>query len=224
MMHPMAAGLPKIYLASESPRRLALLREAGYEVDVIQTGVDDALLRPGETPDESWPTALAYLKAVAGLARAVGIGATFDDALVLGSDTVIFKNGSILGQPTSAAHAFDMISSLEGGSHRVVTGVALLRPSDRGTPWRRVFADEAHVTLGALGPERIRAYVASGAWRGKAGGYNLAERVEDGWPISFTGDPATIMGLPLKRLESVLRRITESRERALAERGPGRPA
>jgi septum formation protein len=203
----MAAGLPKLYLASESPRRLALLRDAGYDVEVLRTGVDDALLRPGETPDESWPTALAYLKAVAGLARARAIGVDLHHAVVLGSDTVIFKNGSILGQPTSAAHAFDMISALDNGSHRVVTGVALLRPSDRATPWRRVFADEAHVTLGSLGPERIRAYVATGAWQGKAGGYNLAERIADGWPIAFDGDPATVMGLPIRRLGPVLRRL-----------------
>ena len=95
-----------------------------------------------------------------------------------------------------------MVRAFAACSHRVVTGVALL--GDGGPPRR--FADSAGVTFGALAPEEIDRYVASGGWRGKAGGYNLYERQAEGWPITVEGDPTTVVGLPMRLLAPALRR------------------
>ena len=82
----------------------------------------------------------------------------------------------------------------------MVTGVALLWVTPEGDRRREILVDLARVTVGAIGPERIRAYIRSGQWRGKAGAYNLGERIEAGWPISYVGDPTTVMGLPMRAL------------------------
>ena len=80
---------------------------------------------------------------------------------------------------------------------------------------RHLFAESARVTFGALGNAEIDRYVSSGAWRGKAGGYNLSERLAAGWPITYRGDATTIMGLPMRALRERLRAIQARRERAL---------
>jgi septum formation protein len=59
------------------------------------------------------------------------------------------------------------------------------------------------VTWGDVDDDAIDEYVASGQWRGKAGGYNLEERLEAGWPIECEGDPTTVMGLPMRRLAAM---------------------
>jgi len=73
-------------------------------------------------------------------------------------------------------------------------------------PRRWLVADRAVVRVGPISDEQIEAYVASGEWRGKAGAYNLSERIEAGWPIECLGDPTTVMGLPMRRLPEWLKR------------------
>lgn len=192
-----------LYLASGSPRRLQLLREGGFEPVVLRTGVDDGGLRSGGVPPEEWAGALAYLKAKAGLEHLLGSGKVGgDEFVVLGADTLIVKDGDVIGQARDRGHAESILRRLEGGSHRVVTGVSLLSGVDR-----RVLTDVAEVRLGGLGEERIREYVDSGSWRGKAGAYNLSERLEAGWPIEYEGDPTTVMGLPMRLLSALLEEL-----------------
>jgi septum formation protein len=176
------------------------LTEAGIEHEASHPGLDDGELTPGRVSPERWAMALAYLKA-ASAARAVR-GDGRGPRVVLGADTVVVKTDAsgrerLIGQPRDLEEAFEIIRLLRDGEHRVVTGVALL---DAGTGRRELFADSALVRVGSLPDERIAEYLASGAWRGKAGGYNLAERISDGWPISFEGDPSTVMGLPIRAL------------------------
>jgi septum formation protein len=94
-----------------------------------------------------------------------------------------------------------MLRSFVEGAHDVISGVALL---DLAGGARLLFFDRAQVTWGRIASDQVEAYVASGAWRGKAGGYNLAERLRAGWPIEVRGDPATVMGLPIRRLAPLL--------------------
>jgi len=117
------------------------------------------------------------------------------------------KDGRLLGQPADAADAEAMLRSLENGAHEVLTGVALLRVEPDGSRTREVLVDRAWVRVGSIGAERIREYVASGEWRGKAGAYNLFERIDAGWPIEYSGDPTTVMGLPMRALVSRLERL-----------------
>lgn len=196
--------IERLCLASGSARRLLLLREAGFEPEVISTGVDDGQLSPGPVPPETWTTALAYLKATAGVR---GLGAGGRGALVLGADTVVVKAERVIGQPRDAADARRIIGLLEDGEHWVVTGVALLEVGAGGRVERRLLADRSRVRVGRIGEAAIEGYVGSGDWRGKAGAYNLSERIEAGWPVSCEGDPSTVMGLPMTRLSPMLREM-----------------
>jgi septum formation protein len=197
----------RLVLASQSPRRRLLMEQRGLVHDAVHPGVDDALLERGRgiSPGQ-WAVALAYLKACAGFDKDRATG----PRLVIGADTVVVKGDQMIGQPRDAQDAERIIRLLQDGEHEVVTGVALVwreaAPEEaRSLPLRRrLFLDRAHVRVGHIGDRRIADYIASGNWRGKAGAYNLSERLEAGWPIDYEGDAGTIMGLPVARLVDVL--------------------
>jgi septum formation protein len=187
---------PPLILASRSPRRRKMLTEAGIAMTVRRAGIDDADLAPGAVTPQQWVIALAYLKArwVAGdAASSAGKRGT-----VLGADTVCVHEGRILGQPSDADEARSMLRSMRETTHDVVTGVCMIALSTRQ---RTMFADRASVRWRHVSNEAIERYITSGEWRGKAGGYNLEDRINAGWPIECTGDPTTVMGLPMHRLE-----------------------
>jgi len=96
-----------------------------------------------------------------------------------------------------------VLSELIGRSHEAITGVCLIDAADRR---QRVFVETAQVRIGQLDPDALEGYIRSGEWRGKAGGYNLAE-VRGRWPIEVEGDPNTVIGLPVERLSRALRRF-----------------
>jgi septum formation protein len=200
---PNRSGTPApgtLWLASGSPRRRRMLAEAGIEATVRPAAVDDGRLEPGGVPPRWWVAALAWFKAAA-VARDLTAEDPAARGLVLAADTVCLLQGRITGQPADAAAAAETIRRVADTEHEVLTGVALLEvPGGR----RRLLVDAARVRCGPLDPEEIRTYVATDAWRGKAGGYNLEERLAAGWPLSCEGDPATVVGLPMRRLEAIL--------------------
>lgn len=184
-----------------------MLEQAGFDVRVRPADFDDAQLKPSRsvTPHE-WVTALAMLKAwrVADLVRNVGDrrAAWFDpwssfgtQGTVLGADTMCVKDGEPMGQPRDAADARRMLLALRNAEHETITGVCLI---SLATGRRFAFCDRAIVRIGAVTDAQIDQYVSSGEWRGKAGAYNLSERIEAGWPVECVGDPTTVMGLPMK--------------------------
>jgi septum formation protein len=194
-----------LVLASQSPRRRELLLEHGLEHEAVHPGIDDATLEPTVgVPAEQWVSALAYLKAMAGASACDG------DSLVLGADTTCVKvsvdGTEVLGTPRDVKDAERILRRLSDGTHRVVTGVAIV---DAATGVREMFTDSATVRVGRLSEEQIEVYLRSGDWKGKAGAYNLRERIAAGWPIEFDGDPGTIMGLPMRLLAPRLRRRLE---------------
>ncbi len=191
---------PGLLLASRSPRRLLLLREAGYEVDTIATFIDDGELTPGRVTVPQWTAALAHLKARAAAHHSVTPRA---NALIIGSDTVVEVDDRIIGQPRDADHAREIIIDLSNREHDVITGVSIIHVA---TGREDLFVDIARVTVGDIPADSIEQYIATGQWRGKAGAYNLSERLAAGWPIQYQGDPATIMGLPMQRLTHYLAR------------------
>lgn len=183
----------RLFLASRSPRRREMLREAGIPHESAHPGIEDSHLNPGAVTPAQWVAALAYLKARAGAAL---VPAPRERTVVLGADTTCVHRGHIVGTPVDAADAERMLRRFERDVHEVLTGVALVGPDgDR----RELFVDRAVVRVGELG-DRIGEYVAGGQWRGKAGAYNLGERLDAGWPIEYEGDPTTIMGLPMSAL------------------------
>jgi septum formation protein len=209
-----------LVLASRSPRRRMLLDESGLKHDAQHPGFEDSVLERGRVSYEQWIGSLAYLKA---WARACEPGAT--GRLVIGADTACLVDGKLVGTPQNAREAEEMIRGFVGREHEVLTGVAIIDLRGGGcvaggaldraeearrtlepvsAPARRIFVDKARVRLGALSEEQIRAYLASGAWEGKAGGYNYREALAAGWPLTCEGDVTTVMGLPMEALRRQL--------------------
>ena len=200
----------RVILASRSPRRTWLLGLAGITHETMLPGFEDGVLVPGKVPGMAVPIALAYLKAWAVAERlgnwGKGGSCGSGGRLVIGADTACAMDGELIGTPTNAAEAQEMIRAFMDQEHEVLTGVALLREGSK----RDMFVDRARVWMGRLSEVELMEYVASGAWQGKAGGYNLLDRLNAGWPLRYEGDPTTIMGLPMKRLVGRLEALAVS--------------
>jgi len=185
----------RFILASRSPRRAALLADAGYDFEQITPPFDDSdqTHRAGLSP-AAWATELARRKAVSCPAdRFPGV--------VLCADTVcVGADGRAIGKPASRREALNIIRGFVNNDHKIVTGVALWGGDGTIT----TFADTAVATFGPLDEAAIEAYLDTGQWRDKAGGYNLFDRQAAGWPITVQGDPATVVGLPMRKLNEVL--------------------
>jgi len=195
-----ATDKPPVALASKSVRRLELLQEAGYDAMAVPSAFDDA-----DTPNVGHPrdlvTALAREKALAVCDR---VTLAAQGRTVIAADTVALSprtnqddgHPELLGQPADRAEARRMLELMLGTTHEIITGVALLDPA---TDRLHVYAESADVLLGHIPEAKLEAYLDTEAWRGKAGAYNLFE-IENDWPVNITGDPTTIVGLPMRTL------------------------
>lgn len=174
-----------IYLASQSPRRLELLRQVGVEPGVLDVAVPELRL-PGESPYD-YVSRVAREKAGAGLLKVLAN----PDALVLGADTEVVLGDRVLGKPADANEAANMLAELVGRTHAVISVVWLL---STGRELRAQSISEVRVT--ALSKESIAAYVATEEWRGKAGGYAIQGRAAM-FIEHLSGSYSGVMGLPL---------------------------
>ena len=187
-----------LILASTSPRRRELLAAAGIDAIILSPKIDDALFECGTLLPDVWVTSLAILKA-----RSLCTGSGSKVGTVLSADTVCVVDGEILGQPTDGEHARKMINSMTNRSHEVLTGWCL--KSIDGT--RSMHGCETTIVfIGEIDQEDLNTYIEGGMWQGKAGGYNLSERLAAGWPLTWQGDPTSVMGLPMDRLTVELTR------------------
>ncbi len=182
----------ELLLASASPRRAAILRDAGIAFRAVAANVDESIL-DGEAPRE-YVLRLSAEKAQAVAAKAEG------EALIMGADTIVVCEKEIFGKPDDAAQARRMLGRLSGRAHEVLTGVTLLRrPGSR----RISFVETTRVTFSLLSPSEVEAYVATGEPLGKAGAYaiqGLAAR----FVTDIEGDYFNVVGLPLQRILQVL--------------------
>lgn len=180
---------PDVILASGSPRRLALLREAGYRPRVVVSGIEERVL-PEETPAD-YVRRMAREKAWA-VRRREGGGVP-----VLGADTVVVCDGAVLEKPVDAAEARAMLRRLSGRGHEVLTGVCILAEEER------VFVESTTVRFRGLGDEEIGRYVAGGEPMDKAGAYAIqggASAMVEACEGSYTN----VVGLPMERVSAVL--------------------
>lgn len=186
-----------LILASRSARRAELLRKAGVRFVQVAPPFEDPEQPAG--PQGVAPETVA-VELAAKKARSLIDSSHLEKdcrSVVLGADTVVVaQDGSLLGTPTNEAQAQEILQQLNGVNHHVVTGVAML--SGSGDLIDRL-ADRASVYLGALSSVQLMDYLASGRWRGKAGAYNLFE-MQSQWRLTVQGDPATVVGLPMKAL------------------------
>ena len=190
---PAGAG-PVLVLASASPRRAELLAAAGLACSVDPARVDESPL-PGEGP-----TATA-LRLAGEKARAVA--ARHACGLVLGGDTVVELDGAALGKPRDRAQAEAMLGALSGRRHLVHTALALVDAADG----RRVEGlATAEVRFDPLDAEGRRAYLGSGEWADKAGGYAI-QGGAGRFARVVSGDRDTVVGLPLRLLRDLLARL-----------------
>lgn len=191
---------PRIILASRSPRRAALLREWGYTFEQAQPPFEDP-----PQPQTDGGFAISDMAMDLARRKALSLRATtkVDDAVIIAADTIcVGTDGSPIGQPRDRADAEAMLRSFMNTAHDVVTGVTILFPgTDRSS---EVFAETATVNMGQIASEGLKAYLNTDQWRGKAGGYNLFDRRDAGWPITVHGDETTVVGLPMAKLVQIL--------------------
>lgn len=181
-----------IHLASKSPRRLELLRQIGVEPGIVEVDVAEVRL-PGEAP-EDYVVRVAREKAGAGLLKVMAS----PGACVLGADTEVVLDDRVFGKPADAAEAASMLAALAGRTHRVISAVWLL---DAGREQRAVAVSQ--VRLCALPATAIAAYVATGEWQGKAGGYAIQGRAA-AFIEHLSGSYSGVMGLPLCETAALL--------------------
>ncbi|MFA6564608.1 MAG: Maf family protein [Verrucomicrobiia bacterium] len=181
----------KLILASASPRRAELLRSLGLQFDVLPTGVDERDEHPASFHD------LAIHNAQA---KAHDVAARHPDALVLGADTIVVLGTEVFGKPSSLDDARQMLRSLSGCSHSVITGVCLVC---HGESRERVFAVETRVQFRQLADADIEQYLDAVHVLDKAGAY----AIQEGPPIvaGIEGSYSNVIGLPLERLTVELR-------------------
>jgi septum formation protein len=188
----------RLYLASSSPRRSVLLAAAGVPFEVVETDAE-------EEDHDLDPHDLARRNALAKARGAQVEPAPPAGSFVLGADTVVVVDDSILGKPEGVQEARSMLELLSGRTHDVITGVALLRLSEAGEPpaeWSAACATLVHVR--ALGSAELQAYLDTGEWRGKAGAYaiqGIASLLVQG----IQGDHSNVVGLPLSLVGDLLR-------------------
>ncbi len=186
--------MPRLILASASPRRRELLLQAGFRFEVQSTDTDETAL-----PRED-AVALAVRLA---RAKALAVAAAAPDAVVLGADTVVVApskstaGGEVLGKPADDADAARMLALLSGATHQVVTGVCVHRSnSPEGGGRTEVAAALTWVTFHTLSKAEIAAYIATGEPAGKAGAYAIQGRAAR-WIPRIHGDYSNVVGLPL---------------------------
>lgn len=197
-------GAPAVILASGSPRRRAILAAAGIPATVLVPAIDDASAPADCSDPAAYVMSLAWFKARQAIADAQAAFGTGGPRWIVAADTMCVDGARVIGKPADRADAEAMVRGFVGRSHAVVTGICIV---DRASGARSILVDEAQVTLGTLDDAGLAAYLDSGDWRGKAGGYNFADRVADGWPLACVGDPETVMGLPSVLVARTLARM-----------------
>jgi septum formation protein len=180
-----------LVLASASPRRQELLRNAGISFSVHPANIDE-IQHAGED------AAIFAERMARDKARAVR--ALFPDSLVLGADTIVVAGDQILGKPSDAEDAARMLGLLSDRQHFVITGVCLI-----GTDFEDVRSEKTAVHFTALTDAEIRSYVATGEPMDKAGAYAIQGHASR-WISKIEGDYFNVVGLPV---DLVLRMLQE---------------
>jgi septum formation protein len=183
-------GRPKLVLASGSPRRLALINQAGVEPDSLEPAEIDETPERGELPR----TLAVRLAREKGLKAQERIRAREDlkGAFILAADTVVAVGRRIMPKPELLEEAASCLRLLSGRTHRVYSGVCLITPND-SVKTRLV---ETRVRFKRLSDQDIESYLASGEWRNKAGGYAV-QGLAGTFVVKLVGSYSNVVGLPL---------------------------
>ena len=193
---------PMLILASASPRRHELLRNAGIPF-VVRVADIPEIPRANELPD-------VFVKRMA-REKARAIARSFPNDLVLGADTIVIIDEQILGKPRDQADAARMLRLLSGKTHRVTTAVCLSGPQTADRPENEeVQSETTLVTMNEISGQEIQDYIATGEPMDKAGAYAIQGRASR-WVRKIEGDYFNVVGLPVALVYRMLRERGELR-------------
>lgn len=183
-----------LILASASPRRKQLLSDAGYTFDIVVAHTDESF--PESLPIDQVPEYIAREKALAvqGL-----LSEKAADAIIIAADTVVVLEDEIIGKPEDAAHAKAILQKLSGKTHRVITGVYLLKGEATQS-----FHSITSVTFNPITDTQIDYYIEKFRPFDKAGAYAIQEWIGLIGVSHINGDIYNVIGLPVNKLASVL--------------------
>ena len=182
-------------LASQSPRRIELMREAGYNIRVIPADIDETPF-DGEAP-------LTLVERLAEYAE--------PKELTVAADTIVTFDGKILGKPATEGEARTMLRELSGRTHQVATGVCIVKAGDTAAPHAAEslsFVDVTDVTFYELTDEQIEHYVASGEPMDKAGAYGIQGTGGRMLVHDISGDFYNVVGLPIARVARAIQKLS----------------
>src|ERR687889_184626 len=193
----MIIGRPKLVLASGSPRRLSLINQAGIEPDSLRPADIDEVPKRGELP-RALATRLARGKAEAALNQ-VRLDEELRGSFILAADTVVAVGRRILPKAELLDEAAQCLRLLSGRNHRVYTAICLVTPREA---FRQRLV-ETRVRFKRLSEDDIQAYIGSGEWRGKAGGYAV-QGIAGSFVVKMVGSYTNVVGLPLYEAVTLL--------------------
>ena len=182
-------------LASQSPRRQKLLHQLGFEFEVIPADIDEDDFSDGVDPVEHVKE--LSLKKAEYIAKKIG-----KPAIVLGSDTIVVLNGTILNKPVDKKDAIRMLNTLSGKTHIVYTGIALV---DAEMMKKKVAVQKTEVSFRTLSQNEIEAYAGTGPPLDKAGAYGIQDDFGAVFVSHINGCYYNIVGLPLELLYSTMK-------------------
>lgn len=191
-----------IILASASPRRSELLKQAGFSFTIVPSTTEETRteVSPGQLVED-----LAFQKAN-DVYETVKENYTDQDFMVIGADTIVYYDGEVLGKPADAQEAFDMLKLLSDRTHQVYTGLAIILRKENEKQVH-LLHERTDVTFYPISDEELKDYIATGDPLDKAGAYGIqgtfAVHVKE-----IKGDYNNVVGLPIARLYQTLRQIT----------------
>jgi len=192
-------AVPRLILASASPRRAELLREYGYDFDVISSPVDEPPAPIRHENPAQWAESVSLLKAES-------VAVLVKNGWILSGDTVAAIGDRIFGKPADRTDAEAILRSLAGTTHYVITGVTLF---DAATGRRLIRHDITLVTMRPLSDHEIADYLDTNAWQGKAGAYGIQDR-GDAFVERIVGSFTNVVGFPMELIREMLEEWTRS--------------
>ena len=183
--------MPSLILASGSPRRAELLRQAGVEFEIV----------PSEVPEIHHQDLTAReVSQINAYRKARSVAKKFPDALVLGADTLVYLDTALFGKPPTLEQAYLMLEQLQGRTHHVVTAICLLHLRGRR---QKVFSVDTAVTFRDLDAPGIRKYLTQVNPLDKAGAYAIQEHGD--WLVAnIAGSYTNVVGLPVESVKAEL--------------------
>lgn len=190
----------KVILASQSPRRVELLKQMGVDCDILPADIDESVL--ANEPPETYVLRLAKQKAQAARRLVQQKSSELQALPIIAADTTVVLQGEILGKPENDADAERMLRMLAGTTHTVLTAVAIDAQGQT-----EVKLSSTQVAMMPLTSTQISHYLAWGEHRGKAGSYGI-QGLAAAWIQEIRGSYSGVMGLPIYETAYLLRKYT----------------